>query len=292
MQYSAMGLPKLSAVLAPLLLAGPSVCAQVAAPAPGAEFEISKSYESSGETSDGSSSSSSGRDVILERVVSLRDGGMEVEYDLPKDATADERARIWQYPARVFKPASGPPQVLNAAEMEIRLGTWLKRAGLTKAACGRWIFTWNAFQIECDPKSVIATVQAFDLSSINAREGAEYGDAMARAPGRLRTTSSGRSAATFTALLEVDPAAVHRARAESDVVTGEIMRKPLTFDAALRERAKARVSGTISVALDSDSSGAVWRRTKVTRLKTEGGDHGSENDTATETVERRLVSPR
>jgi hypothetical protein len=87
--------------------------------------------------------------------------------------------------------------------------------------------------------------------------------------------------------MPVDPDAVRRARAESDVVVGEIVRKPVTLDAALHERAKETISGTISVAFETDSAGNARRRTKVTKLDIEEPDGRSETQTVTETLERR-----
>jgi hypothetical protein len=256
----------------------------------GEEYEISKRYETSEQTSDGSSGSSSGRDVILERVIGVREGGLELEYDLPKDATAEDRARSWHFPARVFRSPNGSMQLLNSSELESRVEGWLKAAGLTRAACGHWIFTWNAFRIECDPRSVIKTVEAFDLRSADIREGASYQDIEARGTGTLTRKAAGPNGATFAVVMEIDPDAVRRARADSDVAVGEIMQKPVTLDAALRERANERVSGTILVTFDTDPAGNIRRRTKVTKVETKRPDGRSETRTATETVERRLVS--
>lgn len=169
-----------------------------AAPQVGEEYEIIKKYETSQLSSDGGSGSSRGRDTLLERVIGVRDGGLELEYDLPKDATAADRARSWQFPVRVFRPTNGSMRLLNRPELEARVEVWLKAAGWTRAACGRWIFTWNAFLIECDPQSVIKMVEAVDLRVADLRDGAPY-------------------------------------------------QKPVTLDAALRERAKESISGTISV---------------------------------------------
>jgi hypothetical protein len=260
------------------------------APKVGEEYEISKRYETSQQTSDGSSGSSRGRDTILERVIGVREGGLELEYDLPKNATAEDRARSWHFPVRVFRPTNGSMQLLNRPELEARVEGWLKAAGWTRAVCGRWIFTWNAFRIECDPQSVIKTVEAFDLRFADLREGAPYQETEARGPGTLTRKAAGPNGATFAVVMEIDPDAVRRARADSDVAVGEIMRKPVTLDAALRERAKESVSGTISVTFDTDSAGYVRWRTKVTKVETKGPDGRSETQTVTETVERRLVS--
>ena len=259
----------------------------------GDEYEISKSYETSQQTDDGSSSgSSSGRDTILERVIAVRDAGLELEYDLPKDATAADRARSWQFPARVFKPSHGQMQLLNHQQLDERLEGWLKAAKWTRAHCGRWIFTWNAFRIECDPQSVIKKIEAFDLSSADLRDGAEYRENGTRSAAALAKKTAGPNGATFAAMMEVDPDAVRRTRAESDVVVGEIMQKPVTLDAALRARAKESISGTISVTFETDSLGQAWRRTIVTKLKTKGQNGQSEIESMKEETERKLVSVR
>ena len=106
----------------------------------------------------------------------------------------------------------------------------------------------------------------------------------------LARTAAGPNGATFAVFMEIEPDAVRRARAESDVVDGEIMQKPVTLDAALAVRANESVSGTISVTFDTDSAGNVRRRTKVTKLEIRGSDGLSEKETVTETVERSLVS--
>jgi hypothetical protein len=265
------------AIIAALLL--PAACGELAKSAPKVEeeYEISNRYETSGQASDGSSGSSRGQDTFLER-------------DLAKDATAQDRARTWQFPVRVFRPSTGPMQLLNRPELEARLEGWLKAAGWTRAVCGRWIFTWNAFRIECDPQSVIKILEALNLRSVDLREGASYQEAEARGPGTLTRKAAGPNGETFAVAMEVDPDAVRRARAESDVAVGEIMRKPVTLDAALRARASESVSGTISVTFDTDAGGHVRRRTKVTKVETKGPDGRSESQTATETVERRPVS--
>lgn len=258
----------------------------------GEESEITKSYTTSDQGSDGSTSSSSGHDTILERVIGAREGGVELEYDLSRDATAEDRARSWQFPTRVFRPPSGPMKLLNRAELETRVDGWLKTAGWSRAVCGRWIFTWNAFRIECDPQSVIETIEEYDLRFTKLREGATYRDTMARQPGALTRTATSPTGEIYRALMDVDSDVVRRSRAESDVAAGEIMRKPVTLDAALRERAKESISGTISVAFDADSAGNVWRRTKVTKLETRKPNGVLETSTATEIVTRGPVSGR
>ncbi len=281
-------------IIAALLLSAIGACAGASplAPQVGDTYEITMIRESAQQGSHGPSGSSYDKDTIIERVIGLRANGLELEYDLPKAATADERASNWQFPARVFKPFGGPAQLLNGPELEARVDGWLKAAGWSRTVCGHWIFTWNAFRIECDPQSVIKEVELFDLRSADVREGAPYQDPEARGAGTLARKAAGPDGAIFAVEMLVDPDAVHRARAESDVVVGEIMKKPVTLDAALRERERETVSGTISVAFETDSAGNVHHRTRVTKLDIKGPDGSSETETVTETLERRLISRR
>ena len=156
---------------------------------------------------------------------------------------------------------------------------------MARTVCGHWIFAWNAFRIECDPQSVIKTVQSFDLRSVDLRDGAPYRETEALGSAKLARKPS-ESGAIFAVEMSVDPDAVRRARAESDVAVWEIMNKPVSLDAALRERAKEAVSDTISVAFETDPAGNVRRRTKVTKLDIAGPDGRSETETVTETLER------
>jgi hypothetical protein len=258
----------------------------------GDTYEITLARDSAQQGSDRSSGSSRDKDTIIERVIGLRADGLELQYALPVAVTADERASNWQFPARVFKPFDGPAQLLNGPELEARVDGWLKAAGWPRTACGHWIFTWTAFRIECDPQSVIKTIQSFDLRSADLREGAPYQETEALGTGKLARKGAASDGAIFAVEMPVDPDAVRRARAESDVVVGEIMNKPVSLEAALRERARETISGTISVAFETDLAGHVRRRTKVTKLDITGPDGRTETETVTETLERRLISRR
>ena len=155
--------------------------------------------------------------------------------------------------------------------------------------CGRWIFTWNAFRIECDPDSVIADLKAINLLTVDLREGDIYRHPETLRPGTLVRTMDGPDGATYSVKLEIDADAVRRSRAESDVAVGEIMQQPVTLETALRERSKETVSGTVEVTFDVDVSGRPTRRTMVTLVETAKPDGVSETDRQTTKVERRAV---
>ncbi len=253
-------------------------------------FEIRRDSKSSQRTTEGSTGNSSDHDTIMERVVGTSQAGRELEYDLSNDVTAEDRARQWQLPARVLKPAHGPLQLLNRPELEARATEWLKAAGLTPAACGHWYFTWNAFRIDCDPQSVIGTIEGFDPGPDDLVDGAQYRDSKALNPATLKRKAALPDGAVFFVEMAVDPDAVRRDRAEADVVAAEILRKSLTLEAALHARSTEDVSGTISINFRTDPAGHVRRRAKMTTLKITGADGRVETQTVTETMERRLVS--
>src|SRR4051812_25418812 len=91
----------------------------------GDSYEIRRDVASF-ESSDESKSETHDQDVWIERVTGARGDALELEYDI-KDATPQDRAIAWQFPFRVLKPASGPPVLLNAAELQARADRYLKR---------------------------------------------------------------------------------------------------------------------------------------------------------------------
>lgn len=255
----------------------------------GDTYEITRVSASSQSTGGVSSGSSHDRNILIERVIEVREDGLELEYDLPKSATSIDRTSNWQFPVRVLKPDRGAMQLLNLSEMETRVDGWLKKAKIPRSACGSWIFTWNAFRIECDPRSVIQTLTPFDLRPDDLRQGAMYYDSAARLPVPLSQDAVGSNGSTFVAEMAINPDTVRRERAEADVVVAEITQTSLKLDAAIRARLTEQISGTITISFDTDSAEQVRRRTKITKLEIKLANGKSESQTNTETVERRLI---
>lgn len=282
--------PRRLTTMAAVLLLPAVACAQ---PRAGDTYEITRVSDSTERSSGGLSGSSHDKDTIVERVIAVSETGLELEYDFPASTTAQERASTWQLPVRVFKAFRLPMLLRNRSELESRVDAWLKAGRLTRAACGRWYFTWNAFRIECDPESVIQMIAAFDLRPNDLRDGAPYKDPTARAPAPLRREPAGSADdIVFTAEMPVDPDVVLRERAEADVIVAELGGKTLTLDSALRARAAERVSGTITITFDTDTAGNVRRRKKVTKLETKREDGQTDTRTTIETLERRPVPRR
>lgn len=288
MSAAAPRIRRLIAMAAAMLL--PAVaCAQ---PQAGDEYEITRVSDSTDQSSDGSSGSAHDKDTVVERVIAVRENGLELEYDFPASANAQERASNWQFPVRVLKPLRHPMLLRNRAELESRVEAWLEAGGMPRTACGRWYFSWNAFRIECNPESVIRTIAAYDLRPDDLRDGAPYKDPMGRTAAPLRRLPAESAAETiFAAEMPIDPDMVIRQRAETDIVVAEISGKTLTLEAALRERSKEQVSGTIAITFYADKMGNVRRRKRVIKQETKRPDGQTETRTVVETLERRPVSP-
>ena len=240
---------------------------------------------------DGSAGSSFDRDTLVERVIDVRDDGLELEYDTP-EVTAKNRASQWQFPVRVLKAADEALKLLNGRELESRVDDWLQRAKLPRSACGHWYFTWNAFQIECDPQSVLRTVAAFDLRPRGLGDGATYMDPDAAEPMTLKATMRGPGGATSVGGAAVAPEHVRQAEAQADVVAAEINRRSLTLEDALRARSAEKVSGTVEVTFETDPAGLVRERIRLIRLDITGPDGTTATRAVAETVERRPAPKR
>lgn len=257
----------------------------------GDTFEIRLMNTSETSSDDGSSGSSRSGGMLVERVVAVRADGVELEFDLPSEATAEDRARDWQWPARVLRTADGSLLLLNARELEARIDAWLALGQFPREACGHWIFTWNAFEIECDPQSVLVTLRPYNLRLGDIRDGASYVESGGLGPTSLKLESVGPSGSIFVARTLIDPENVRRERAESDVVVAEIMGESKALDDALHARATEQVTGEIATTLATDASGRVIRRITVVTMETTNADGVIERSTSTQTVEKSKVGP-
>jgi hypothetical protein len=280
--------------LAAAVLLLPTVASSAPDYRPGEVFEIRRESRMERATNDGSKGSSFDRSTLTVRVIGRTDSGLEVEYDLPTDVPAEDRARQWEFPARVLRPTSGPAQLLNRPDLEARVTAWLKAADLPREACGQWYFTWNAFKVECEPDTVIATLEAFDPRPDVFAAGVLVGDPAASEPAALVLKSKSAKGTTFVADLAVDPEAIRKTRAEADVVVGQVTRKPVTLEAALKSRSADAVSGTMRITFETDPAGRILRRTKVTTLTTTGPavtgpGTRTETQTTTEVLDWRRI---
>ncbi|MDQ3145122.1 MAG: hypothetical protein M3Q57_09650 [Pseudomonadota bacterium] len=277
-------------IMAALALPTSAWCAAPSFPARqvGDIFEIRHEYQSEDQTDDGSSSGSSGSNHDRRASDWRSRDGLELEYDFPKDSTEEDRSREWQFPAHIFRPFRGAPQLLNRADLEARIDVWLKRWKIGRETCGKWIFTWNAFKIECDPQSVITSLEQYNLWVPELAEGTPYRTPQAREAAPLKRLA-GSIPASFVAQLIVDPDKLRQEQAEADVIVSQMIGKPQTLDEALRARSSETASGSVIVTFDTDGSGRVRQRTEVVKLTIRGPDGKVETKRRTEKVERRRL---
>jgi hypothetical protein len=257
----------------------------------GTRTEIRQTYETSSRRGGESSGSSSGHSSLVERVIAERDGGLELEFDLPSDTTKEDRTREWQFPARVFRAADGSLTLLDQSVLESRLAAWLTKAKIDRQACGTWYFTWNAFKIECDPNSVLEAIGGYDIRASNLVEGQLYGAKNATGKGPLKIMKSLLGEMSLGVSLQLDAEAFRRGQAESDVVVAHIAGDKMTLDEARQKHADDRINGTIDVQIDLDAeSRMVLRRTTVTRIQVRSSGDGVEDQTSKVIVERRAIN--
>ncbi|WP_179640925.1 hypothetical protein [Sphingomonas guangdongensis] len=265
-----------------MVLVAPAAAQQP--PQVGDRYELIRSYTTESRTGATGRSSARGSDTIEERVTAVTPEGVELVYDLPAGADAAARARTWELPARVRRGRNGTLTLMNAGELEQRLTTWLTAAKMDRSMCGKLIFTWNAFRIECDPQSVLAEIASYDPADALPIDGTDFSDPDALAPVPLVAQADGRS---LVATLAPDPVKVRRARAETDMAVAEITQAPISLDAALAAHARDQVAGTITVTLQRGAGGAITRRTRVETLTITAADGTVERSSGTRTRERR-----
>ena len=246
-------------------------------------------HSSKTETLDGSySGSSSGSDDLIETIITRTVSGEIVEFDLVLEAGEERPLWAWQYPIRVLRPAKGPMTVLNRDEMVSRRDRWLEESEISPDYCGHWSFSWTAFQIKCDPASALEIAKGYDLRLPGIEAGAPFLSELAAQPIALaKTGTSERHGSLFSGQAELDPQVLVDQAVETDLITAQILQKPMTEQQARTKAAESDPHGTITVIIQTDETGSVWRREQITRVTrcTDSGD-------SQETVETRSTLVR
>lgn len=253
-------------------------------------FEILLSYETSSEDNGKNSSSSSGHTTIIERILRIGENGLELEYEEPLEKDGRDKRKTWQLPARILRPYEGEPSLLNLEELEARVDPWLKKTKMPRKACGLWYFTWNAFKVECDPASALGIVKQYDLWPANLSQGQLYYDSDALSPMPLHLRNTDETGSTYAVELAINPERVKQASAESAVVVAQIMGETKSLEDALKEQTEHKISGTISVVIETNSSGLIMKRMKMTTMRVEKPDGKVDESVSSVVVERKLVA--
>lgn len=225
----------------------------------GDDFEIRRSYSTKSEA-EGSSGSSSGQTTYIERVLSTGPDGVLLEYSLPQEREEPVLAD-WHFPVQILRLGENPPVIANVSELEARRDKWLAEAQIPLEACGSWYFTWNAFQVDCDPQSVLQTVAALAIQPAALAPGAMVHEEFTLEASRLALLERSGEGAVWSADFAIDPDAVRRSRSESDVVVGQILGEPISYDEALAKRQDDEISGTVTVKFAVNADGRVTSKT-------------------------------
>lgn len=271
-----------------VMLASGLASAQVAETV-GDVYEL-RSVEESEFSSASSSGSSESRNVMIERVIAVRgDGSIELEFDLPKDTSAEDRSRNWRLPIRVLKRPGETLELLDREALAARNRAWLQNWKIPESACGHWVFTWTAFKIECDPEAALASLTAFDLRP-HLSDGALYTEAGILHPVPLQATRLEDGRLVYRAELEMDPEAIRLSRAEQAVAIAEMTgQPPLPLEKALEAASGDSILGKLAITFEVDEQGQVTRCVRVAITEITGANSKQERNVTTTTIERRKL---
>lgn len=246
---------------------------------------LERTSETSGDRSTGESNS---RYALIETVIARRTNGIELEFDLPEDTPPEDRARNWKFPVRILKQKGRSYELLNEQQLHDRVQAWMEKWNITNEMCGRWVFTWTAIKLECDPASVINFLEPFDLRIRDLYDGALYREPYALEPARLNAEAGDSGRQTYIARMKINPDRIRRDRAEGALVVAEIMGEgPETLESALKAQADDQITGSITTTFETDDVGRVIRRVRLIKIETTfGEDAATKREIITETVIR------
>lgn len=259
----------------------------LAAPAAAQDFVLALEYQTDKEGGEyDSRSSSSGRQAIAERIIAVTGDGVEAEYtvlDAPEDVRGNER---WMFPARIRFAADGGKDLLNRDELAERNAAWLAEAKWPREVCSRWLFTWTAIQIRCDPEAAVEAVESFGMHPGRIAEGQPFVLKGALGPVVLARTGGTDGRSVLTGSGPVDVAYLRESAARQAMVVAEITGKTLTLEEAQAQAAAITGGGMMSVTFEVDAAGLVWKRTDRSEMIVTGAPDGDETRRRESTVTR------
>lgn len=255
-------------------------------------YELVNSYKTSTEYGDNAGKgSSSGSDTLIATIIKDDSKGIELIYDLPdRYFSKDEKKKHWQFPAHILRSKDGTFTLLNYEEIEQRVEDWLNDSGWSREACGQWIFTWNAFKIECDPQSILEKVEEYDLRVSNLKDGELYENKYALEPAKFKARTDNDGNKYYYTDLIIDPEIIRRKRAENNVIIAKISgEKTLLAEALLAEK-DVEISGTMRVLYYVDGINQPYKRITITKERAKEPNGMTEIKVSTFTLEKKLIS--
>jgi hypothetical protein len=267
---------RLAVTLAAILLSAP-VAAQ--------DYVLALEYENS-TSGEEVNSSASGREAIAERVLAVTPQGAEIEYSLPYDPEDIRGNERWMFPARMRVGADGSKTLLNAEELAARNKAWLAESDWTEAVCSRWLFSWTAVQIRCDPRAAIEAVEGYGMQPGRLAEGQAFALPGALGPVVLARTGGTDGRIILSGSAPVDPAFLREEDARGALVAAEVSGEKITEEQAVAKAAGIAASGTVSLTFEVDAAGMVWRREQVSEYRLTGSQFRDGLNRARTTVTR------
>jgi hypothetical protein len=217
-------------------------------------YEITTRYSTSSE-GQGSSGSSSGKSAYREAVRTGADGCRTRSFDLVDDPERKRPLAEWQMPIVLRECPGAAPVLANRDEMLVRRDAFLAAIEVTTEACGRYYFTWNVFQIECDPDAAAQRTLKGNLSLIPLEDGAEYNlpDTGTRVTLALAPDAP-PGQRIFTGTATIDPEYLRDSAAKTIMVVAEINGKTVTREEALAQIARHQFSGESAITVFEEAA--------------------------------------
>lgn len=263
------------------------VCKAALAQTPdvGSESLILLERETS-QKSNGGSGQSRTNNFIAERVLSKSENSVDLEYWMP-GIEGDLGPTGWMFPLRLRNSTMGDVEVLNRDALLARRDAWLDSAPQFRQLCGGAIFSWAAFEIHCEVEDAVDIVAQFDLWVGTLAAGQLWDEPNTIGSSHLEMIANGADGQNFEVTLDLDPETLRSERAELNVAVAMMTGRPVpSFEDAFAELDGVTYSGTLVLGFETDSAGAVTKRTWLQKWTSVDANGESESYAVMTTIQR------
>ena len=257
--------------------------------ADGEKYSILVSYETQTE-SENSSSSSRGRTLYSEQIISDSGDCSIKRFDIVDEERRERPLAEWQWPVEVENCGNGDRKILNLPAMEARLSSFLAAAEVPQDKCGRYYFTWNVFKVECDPQAILSNIETIDLGSLTLVEGAEYVRSGTPDSTLLRKVTAEDGKTKLKAVFAIDPSQFREETAQSQVIVQELTGEAISYEEALAEAQVIEVAGSTTIEFEIASDRSEITQTTVTTATIDEPGEGRETQASKVTILRKRAA--
>lgn len=230
---------------------------------------VEKAYRTQSTTNGGGGSSNGSNAVNIQRVVHA-DGSVHTTYAAPRenDAEPESEQTIWYWPFTVVERTDGTRSLLDRPLINKRIDRFLQQAGWTRKDCGKWGFSWTAYQVECDPDFLLKLAESYRLPDKSLQTGAILNLGEEYPAIELICAETWAGIVTCTGTAPLDPERVRTSRAETAVAVASIRGEALTYDDAILAEQTTVIDGTFAAQVLVDNEGQTIARETVVQLLT------------------------